>query len=298
VTLYFAAARAAIGAASPVLLDLDAERRLPGAQGVLRFAVPVVFPQELARSLTGARVVVVIPSRFQSSRFPGKPLALIDGRPMIEHVFRRAAEARSVDATIVATDDERVAVAVDAFGGTAVMTDADHATGTDRLAEVAGPLDCEIIVNVQGDEPLVTPAAVDDAVEPLLRRPSDVMSTLRQRLDDPADLDNPSVVKIVVDEAGYALYFSRRAIPFVRPTESVPQLWRHMGLYAYRRRTLIDLSRLPQTPLERAEGLEQLRALEHGIRIATVETPIATIGVDTPEDLERVRRLFAAGAHP
>jgi 3-deoxy-manno-octulosonate cytidylyltransferase (CMP-KDO synthetase) len=265
---------------------------------VLRFAVPVVFPSELARSLSGARVVVVIPSRFRSTRLPGKPLVLIDGRPMVEHVYRRATQAGSADATVVATDDERVANVVDAAGGIAVMTRADHATGTDRLAEVAAALDCELIVNVQGDEPLMTARAIDEAVRPLLDRPADVMSTLRCRITDPADLDTPSVVKLVVDAEGYALYFSRAAIPYVRPGLPEPPLWRHMGLYVYRRPTLLELARLPQTPLEQAEGLEQLRALEHGIRIATVETNVTTIGVDTPEDLERVRRLFEAGAYP
>jgi 3-deoxy-manno-octulosonate cytidylyltransferase (CMP-KDO synthetase) len=259
---------------------------------VLRFAVPVVVAAELARSLPGARVVVVIPSRFQSTRLPGKPLALIDGRPMVEHVHRAARSARSADAVLVATDDERVARTVDSFGGIAVMTSADHATGTDRLAEVASAVDCELVVNVQGDEPLITGEAIDAAVARLVERPDEVMSTLRRRLDDPADLDSPSVVKVVVDQDGVALYFSRARIPYVRVGQSAP-LWRHLGLYAYRRSTLLQLARLPQTALERAEGLEQLRALEHGIRIATVETEADSIGVDTPEDLERVRRLFA-----
>jgi 3-deoxy-manno-octulosonate cytidylyltransferase (CMP-KDO synthetase) len=263
---------------------------------VLRFAVPVVVPAELARSLAGARVVVVIPSRFQSTRLPGKPLALIDGRPMVEHVHRAAANAASADAVVVATDDTRVAQVVDGFGGLAVMTRTDHATGTDRLAEIAEVIDADLVVNVQGDEPLITPQAIDDAVRRLLDRPGDELSTLRRRLDDPADLESPSVVKVVVDADGYALYFSRAAIPHVRAGHPAPPLWRHLGLYAYRRATLLRLAALPQTALEQSEGLEQLRALEHGIRIATVETEADTIGVDTPEDLERVRRHFATGA--
>jgi len=210
---------------------------------------------------------------------------------MVEHVYARAQEAKTVDAVIVATDDERVARAVDGFGGTAVMTGAHHPSGTDRLAEVAMQLDAEIIVNVQGDEPLIAPSAIDEAVEPLDSRPGEMMTTLRRRIDDTADLGNPAVVKVLVDGEGYALIFTRAAVPFVRPGHPAPTMWRHMGLYAYRREFLLRIAALPATPLERAEGLEQLRVLEHGFRIATVETTADTIGVDTPEDLERVRRL-------
>ena len=261
---------------------------------MLNFAVPVVDAAGLPHSIRSARIVAIIPARYQSTRLPGKPLALIDGRPMIEHVCRRAAQARRVDAVLVATDDERIARAVASFDGLAVMTDPAHATGTDRLAEVAAALTSEIIVNVQGDEPLMSPDVIDAAVAPLIAHPDDGVSTLRRRIDDPQDLANPSVVKLVVDAEGYALYFSRAAIPFVRPGEAPPVRWRHLGLYAYRRDVLLTLARLPQTPLERAEGLEQLRALEHGYRIRTVETTADTIGVDTPEDLERVRGAYAA----
>ena len=256
---------------------------------MLRFAVPVVDAAGLPKSIRTARVVAVVPARYRSSRFPGKPLAVIEGKPMIEHVCARAARARRVEAVLVATDDERIAAAVDGFGGTAVLTRASHATGTDRLAEVAAALAGEIIVNVQGDEPLMAPEAVDAAIEPLLGDADERMSTLRRRLDDPADLHSPDVVKVVIDRDGYALYFSRAAIPFVRSAEP-PGLWRHLGLYAYRRTFLLAFAALPQTPLERAEGLEQLRALEHGYRIRTVETTAEAIGVDTLEDLERVRR--------
>jgi len=215
---------------------------------------------------------------------------------MVEHVHRRAVAAARVDAVVVATDDARVADVVSAFGGLAVMTRGDHATGTDRLAEVADALQGEIVVNVQGDEPMMTAAAIDAAVALLSSRPDDMMATLRRRVTDMADLDNPSVVKLVADAAGYALYFSRSAIPFVRPGHPAPTFWRHLGLYAYRREFLATLSGLSPTPLEQAEGLEQLRALEHGFRISTAETLADTIGVDTPEDLERVRQLVAAGA--
>lgn len=263
---------------------------------MLNFAVPVVDAAGLPHSIRSARVVAVIPARYQSTRLPGKPLALIDGKPMIEHVCRRAELARTVDAVVVATDDERIARAVDGFGHVAVMTRASHATGTDRLAEVAEHLRCDVVVNIQGDEPLIDPAAVDAAVAPLLGAPagaSDVMSTLRRRIDDPADLTDPSVVKLVVDADGYAMYFSRSPLPFVRPGAPAPVFWRHLGLYAYRRAFLLALARFPQTPLELSEQLEQLRVLEHGYRIRTVETTAHTIGVDTPEDLERVRTLIS-----
>jgi 3-deoxy-manno-octulosonate cytidylyltransferase (CMP-KDO synthetase) len=189
-----------------------------------------------------------------------------------------------------------VAAAVDGFGGVAVMTSAAHATGTDRLAEVAAELEGDVVVNVQGDEPLISPDAIDAAIGILDDRPSDKMATLRRRIDDPADLLDPGVVKLVVDHDGYALYFSRAPIPFVRPGHPAPTPWRHMGLYVYRRDFLRKVATLSPTPLEQAEGLEQLRVIEHGFRIATVETTVDTIGVDTAEDLERVRRHVEAGA--
>jgi 3-deoxy-manno-octulosonate cytidylyltransferase (CMP-KDO synthetase) len=222
-------------------------------------------------------------------------LALIAGRTMIEHVHRRAAEARSVDAVLVATDDDRVAAAVDAFGGVAVMTRGDHLSGTDRLAEVATELESEIVVNVQGDEPLMEPTAIDAVVRRLVEQTGLSMTTLRRQLEAPDDFENPAVVKVVVDVDGNALYFSRAPIPFTRPGQDAPVVWRHLGLYAYRRDFLLRIAALPASPLERAEGLEQLRVLEHGFRIGTAETRADTIGVDTPEDLERVRRLMDAG---
>ena len=265
---------------------------------MVRFAVPVVFPAGLAPALPSpsTRVVAVIPSRFSSTRLPGKPLALINGMTMVEHVYRRAEQARFVHATVVATDDERIAETVSGFGGIAVMTRGDHQSGTDRLAEVAAAIDAEFIVNVQGDEPLMSPGAIDAAIAQLMGS-HDQLSTLRKRIDDPDDLDNPSVVKVVVDRDGYALYFSRAAVPYVRAGQTPPVMWRHLGLYVYRRDVLLKLSALAPTALERAEGLEQLRALEHGFRIATVETATDAIGVDTPEDLDRVRRLVERTAH-
>ena len=210
---------------------------------------------------------------------------------MIEHVYRRALDARSVNEVIVATDDDRIAAAVDGFGGIAVMTRADHLSGTDRLAEVAVSLASELLVNVQGDLPFIPAAPIDETVSLVMSRPELDMGTLRRRITDAAEMSRPSVVKVVVDTRGDALYFSRTALPHVRPGQPSPVCWKHIGLYVYRREFLLRLATLPPTPLEQAESLEQLRALEHGFTIGTVETTTDTIEIDTPEDLERGRRL-------
>lgn len=214
---------------------------------------------------------------------------------MIEHVYRRASASPAVSRVIVATDDLRIATRVAEFGGNVRLTRADHLTGTDRLAEVASSLDCDIVVNVQGDEPLLDPRAITELVAPLADR-SISMSTLYRRIADPAELQNPNIVKLVTDRSGFAMYFSRAPIPHARdPRGGYPPMFRHVGVYAYRRTALMVLAALEPTPLERAESLEQLRALEHGIRIKAVETSYDSIGVDTPEDLEQVRRLLQAG---
>jgi 3-deoxy-manno-octulosonate cytidylyltransferase (CMP-KDO synthetase) len=215
---------------------------------------------------------------------------------MIEHVYRRAAATPGIGRVIVATDDERVRRAVERFGGEAAMTSAAHRSGTDRLAEVAASLPCDIVVNVQGDEPLIEPAAIGSAVAALVDAPDADITTLRRRLVDPLEYASPHVVKVVVDRKGDALYFSRAAIPHDRGGRGgtpPPGTYKHIGLYVYRRHSLLKLAALEPTPLELAESLEQLRALEHGLRIRTVETVHDTIGVDTPEDLEHVRRLLA-----
>jgi 3-deoxy-manno-octulosonate cytidylyltransferase (CMP-KDO synthetase) len=213
---------------------------------------------------------------------------------MIEHVYRRAKLSRAVSRVIVATDDLRIATKVLEFGGEVKLTRADHPSGTDRLAEVAATLDCDIVVNVQGDLPLIDPAAIDEAVAAFTADPGVRISTLYRRIVDPADLRNPDIVKVVIDRGGYALYFSRAPIPYLRdPRGGWPPLYRHIGLYAYRRSALMVVAALEPTPLERAEGLEQLRALEHGIRIKAVETAYESVEVDTPQDLEHVRRLLA-----
>jgi 3-deoxy-manno-octulosonate cytidylyltransferase (CMP-KDO synthetase) len=238
----------------------------------------------------------VIPARYGASRLPGKPLAVIAGRPMVEHAYRRASAARGVAAVIVATDDDRIASAVAGFGGRSVMTRPDHASGTDRIAEVARGLSCDLIVNVQGDEPALSPTAIEQAIAPLAADPSIVMGTLGNPLDDASDPQNPHVVKVLVDRQGFALYFSRAPVPYRREAGAPGSaVLRHVGLYVYRRDFLLILASLPRTPLERAESLEQLRALEHGYRIRVVETAYQSLSVDTPEDLERARRLAAAG---
>ena len=211
---------------------------------------------------------------------------------MIEHVCRRAAAARGVDATIVATDDERIMSAVARFGGVAQLTSATHRSGTDRIAEVAGELACDVVVNLQGDEPLIEPAMIEQVIAPFAD-PAVVMSTLRRATTDPEEIASPHVVKVVVDRHDNALYFSRSPIPHVRDSQASPgtvPTYKHIGLYGYRRDFLLALAKLPPTRLELTESLEQLRVLEHGFHIRTPETNFDSIGVDTPEDLERVRR--------
>jgi 3-deoxy-manno-octulosonate cytidylyltransferase (CMP-KDO synthetase) len=239
--------------------------------------------ERLTSTLTESSVLAVIPARFHSTRLPGKILADIAGKPMIEHVYRRTAAATRVHAVIVATDDERIARAVHAFGGAALMTRADHVSGTDRIAEAIAGLKCGIVVNVQGDEPLIEPATIDAAVAPLLSDTSVTMSTLSRPFADRAELEKPSVVKVVTNDSGDALYFSRAPLAGASA---------HIGLYVYRRETLLKLAGSPAGRLELAESLEQLRALTNGIRIRVVETRHVAAGVDTPEDLERVRQLM------
>ena len=216
---------------------------------------------------------------------------------MIEHVYRRTASARGVDAVMVATDDERIVTAVRGFGGIAMMTGSSHRTGTDRIAEVAAHLPCEIILNVQGDEPLIEPEMIEAVIAPLAADPMLEMSTVCVAIADRDDYANPNVVKVVKDRAGRALYFSRSPIPHLRDVrlDPIPTTFKHIGLYGFRRTFLLKFATLPPTPLEQAESLEQLRALEHGYRIHTVETRHDSIGVDTPEDLERARRQLLAG---
>lgn len=247
---------------------------------------------------------VVIPARYASSRLPGKPLADIGGKPMVLRVLERALDA-GAETVVVATDDARVRDAVEAAGHRALMTSPDHQSGTERLVEVAEILgwpDDALIVNVQGDEPLIDPVLIREAARQLVLHDDAVMATLAHPIHDHADFVNPNVVKVVVDEAGYALYFSRAPIPWPRDAFAMQQpmphdlgALRHIGLYAYRAGFLRTYASLPASPLERHEMLEQLRVLWHGYRISLGVTPTAPApGVDTPEDLARVRALFAA----
>lgn len=245
-----------------------------------------------------SKVLAVIPARYGSTRLPGKVLADLGGKPLVWHVYHRASQAGLVDEALVATDDRRVVEALQPLGVRALLTRDDHATGTDRLAEVAHRYPSDIFVNVQGDEPLIEPKTIDAAIQPLLADPSLSMATVRHRIRDARRIADPNVVKVVCDAAGRALYFSRSPIPHVRdavtPSESPTIYWQHVGLYAYRREFLLHFASLPQTELEQAEKLEQLRALEHGVAIAVVETEHESLGVDTLADLQQIRRQLAA----
>jgi 3-deoxy-manno-octulosonate cytidylyltransferase (CMP-KDO synthetase) len=233
----------------------------------------------------------VIPARFSSTRFPGKVLAPISSKPMLQHVYERVSQARYLASTIIATDDERVFAAAHAFGARVRMTRPDHLSGTDRVAEVASAENAEIIVNIQGDEPLIDPAAIDAAILPLVHEPEVQMATLKKRIEDPREINDPNVVKVVTDHVGDAIYFSRCPIPYDRDG-GADIYFKHIGLYVYQRDFLLRYSALPVGPLEKAERLEQLRALENGYRIRVTETEYESLGVDTPADLERVARLF------
>lgn len=238
----------------------------------------------------------VIPARFESKRFPGKPLAIIENKPMIQWVYERSVKAASLDEVIVATDDSRILEVVKSFGGTGVMTSPEHQSGTDRIAEVTASYDVEFVVNIQGDEPLIEPKVIDEAVRPLVQHPEIEMGTIACPLSED-DLNDPNVVKVVFNAQNRALYFSRAGIPYVRhkgasETSGHDIHWQHIGLYVYRRDFLLRFTEYPVSRLERIEHLEQLRALEHGHTIYVNPTEYRSISVDTPGDLESVRRIF------
>lgn len=246
----------------------------------------------LAESLSRGGVTAVIPARYASSRFPGKPLAQLRGRPMVQHVYERAQASGAFAAVLVATDDARIAGAVRGFGGHVRFTSADCTSGTDRVAEVARAFPAvSAWVNVQGDEPLVDPAALA-ALAGALTDASVELATLVRPLEE-EERQNPNVVKAVVAVDGHALYFSRAEVPFSREGKPVPR-WAHVGLYGYRRDVLERLSRLPPSPLEQVELLEQLRALEHGLHIRCLPTAFRGVGVDTPADLARAEALLGS----
>jgi 3-deoxy-manno-octulosonate cytidylyltransferase (CMP-KDO synthetase) len=239
------------------------------------------------------KAVGIIPARYASSRFPGKALALLGGRPLIQHVYERAAEAETLSLVAVATDDERIAAVVRDFGGKVVMTSPRHASGTDRVAEAARDLDVDVVVNIQGDEPFVSPAVIDQAVAPFRSRPELAMSTLSHPITDESSLQDPNVVKVVTDQHGYALYFSRSLIPYPRRGEQ-SSASAHIGLYAYRKGFLLRFAAMPPGRLEQIEALEQLRVLENGDKILVIPTDdYIGIGVDVPADLERAEGFLA-----
>ncbi len=239
-------------------------------------------------------VLAVIPARYTSTRFPGKALAPIAGRPMIQHVFERVRQARNVSRTVVATDDEGIARAVESFGGEAILTRRDHRCGTERVAEVAAQTEAGIYVDVQGDEPLIDPAAIDAVVESVSADDLIQVATLSVAIAQPVEIMDANVVKVVADFEGNALYFSRAPIPWVRDsaTPVAARHAKHIGLYAFRREALLDYPTLPPGDLERLEGLEQLRWLENGYRIRVVETDYDAISVDVPADVERVEKIL------
>jgi len=240
------------------------------------------------------KVVVVIPARYASTRLPGKPLVSLAGKPMIQRVYERATLAKRANRVVVATDDERIVKAVEAFGGEARMTRSDHRTGTERVAEVAAHEEGQVFVNVQGDEPLLDPVALDTAVDSLLEEPAAAIGTVATPIKTPADIMDPSVVKTVLDFDGNALYFSRAPIPWVRDTASKIQVrhLKHLGLYVFQREALLEYPTLPQGELERIEQLEQLRWLENGWKIRVAEVEHDAVSVDVPEDVARVGKLL------
>jgi len=245
------------------------------------------------------KILGIIPARYASTRFPGKPLALIAGQPLIQRVVEQCQQAKSLSEIVVATDDERIASAARKFCRVE-MTRADHPSGSDRIAEVAGRIPCDAVVNIQGDEPLIDPNVIDAVANALAQ---DEMSTAATQIKNLSELDNPNVVKVVVNAAGRALYFSRRTIPYLREAASRPvneqlaafPFLKHLGIYGFRRETLLRLVKFPVSPLENAEKLEQLRALENGIQIAVVKVDYDSIGVDMPEDVVRVEKILNRG---
>ena len=236
-------------------------------------------------------ILCVIPARYSSTRLPGKPLAMIAGKPMIQHVYERASRAQRPKKVLVATDHPLVYEAVEGFGGRAIMTSPHHPTGTDRLAEVAEKFpEVDLIINVQGDEPLIPPEIIDDLAQTFDQNQDLQMATLMTEMDE-SEYNAPSAVKVVTDLEGYALYFSRSLLPFPRSDAGIP-VYKHIGIYAYRRDFLLKFAKLSPTPLEETESLEQLRALEHGYKIKVLKTDFKSIGVDTLEDLEKVNLLL------
>lgn len=245
-------------------------------------------------SLDDPQVIVVIPSRYGSTRLPGKPLVSLAGKPMVQHVYERAKKAQTVQRVIVATDDQRIVDAVKSFGGEVRLTRADHRTGTERIAEVAVHEKGDIYVNVQGDEPLIDPVAIDTAVASLLEEPAAQIATVATPIRHASDIMDPNIVKTVLDFDSNGMYFSRAPIPWVRDTQQKIHVkyWKHLGLYVFQREALLEYPTLPQGELEKIEQLEQLRWLENGWRIRVAEVEHDAVSVDVPEDVTRVEKLM------
>lgn len=250
--------------------------------------------------MSDRQVVVVIPSRYASTRLPGKPLVTLGGKPMVQHVYERAKRAQTVHKVLVATDDQRIMDAVARFGGEARMTRSDHRTGTERIAEVAAHEQADIFVNLQGDEPLIDPVSIDIAVGALLEDSEVQVSTVATAIRHAGDIMDPNVVKTVLDFDDNALYFSRAPIPWVRDTQQKIHVkyWKHLGLYAFRREALLEYATLPQGELERIEQLEQLRWLENAWKIRVAEVAQDAMSVDVPEDVARAEKLLQVEQHP
>ena len=240
-------------------------------------------------------IFAFIPSRYGSTRFPGKPLAMIAGKPMIQHACGCAQKCSDISEVYVITDDERIFNRVEGFGGNAVMTKKNHPSGTDRIAEAVEILDLDdedIIVNIQGDQPFFKPSVISEMVKPLKDDKDIPMSTLKYRITDPAEINNSNIVKVVTDNNDFALYFSRWPVPFYREKTPVQDYFKHLGFYAYRKRFILEFNRLPGGRLENAEKLEQLRAIENGYRIKVIETVYDSIEVDAPEDIRKVEEFL------
>ncbi len=240
------------------------------------------------------KAIGVIPARYGSTRFPGKPLANISGKPMIQYVWERASRAKTLEKVIITTDDERILKKAKEFGAEVVLTSPSLSSGTERAAETVKDLEVDIVANVQGDEPLIEPEAIDEAIKSLIDDPKIPVATLAYRMIKKKEIKDPNVVKVVFDKDNLALYFSRSSIPFsrIQAPGSKITVYKHLGLYTYRKNFLLKLALMKPTPLEKIEGLEQLRVLENGYRIKVVETKYDSVGVDTPEDLEKVKAMI------
>ncbi len=244
-----------------------------------------------AKSKKELTVIGVIPARYSSTRLPAKALAMIGGKPMIQYVYERCLKSKLLNEVLVATDDKRIFDAVINFGGNVVMTSKSHKSGTDRIGEAVRKIRCDIVVNIQGDEPMIDPRNIDKAIEPLIRDKNINVSTLCFRISDKKEINNPNVVKVVFDNNNFALYFSRSTIPFNRDKSNTGQ-YKHIGLYVYRKDYLLKFIKLKPSRLELAEKLEQLRILESGEKINVIETKMDSHSVDTPSDLKRVKKLI------